>query len=225
MPAGQGARQHGRRRRSFRRCGRARSYSARFAVVYVCSAWSSSRASAYYVRRRRRLSPSRARPGRRGSRPSGVALDEAGGDRGARGAEYRLGRAASSSSVKAARAGGAEHLGRGGRDPDGRRRAGRTGSSRPRTRSSTSSAGSASAARSRTGRRARSARGCCGARRSSSRSTPSSTSTASARDRADPAAGERPNTNWALFFQKKDFDDQLSHPLGQTCRPRPAASG
>jgi hypothetical protein len=31
-----------------------------------------------------------------------------------------------------------------------------------------------------------------------------------------PPPANDPNTNWALFFQKKDFDNQLSHPLGQT---------
>jgi hypothetical protein len=31
-----------------------------------------------------------------------------------------------------------------------------------------------------------------------------------------PPPANDPNTNWALFFQKKDFEDQLSRPLGQT---------
>ena len=31
-----------------------------------------------------------------------------------------------------------------------------------------------------------------------------------------PPPANDPNTNWALFFQKKNFSDQLSHPLGQT---------
>jgi hypothetical protein len=31
-----------------------------------------------------------------------------------------------------------------------------------------------------------------------------------------PPPADDPNTNWALFFQKKDFENQLSHPLGQT---------
>ena len=30
-----------------------------------------------------------------------------------------------------------------------------------------------------------------------------------------------PNTNWALFFQKKEFDRELSRPLGETL-PAPA---
>jgi hypothetical protein len=38
-----------------------------------------------------------------------------------------------------------------------------------------------------------------------------------------PPPANDPNTNWALFFQKKDFRDQLSHPLGQTL-PTPAGS-
>jgi hypothetical protein len=37
-----------------------------------------------------------------------------------------------------------------------------------------------------------------------------------------PPPANDPNTNWALFFQKKNFDEELSRPLGNTL-PTPAA--
>jgi hypothetical protein len=38
-----------------------------------------------------------------------------------------------------------------------------------------------------------------------------------------PPPANDPDTNWALFFQEKDFSDQLRHPLGQTL-PVPAGA-
>jgi hypothetical protein len=37
-----------------------------------------------------------------------------------------------------------------------------------------------------------------------------------------PPPADDPNTNWALFFQKKDFEAQLSQPLGHTLPTPPA---